>query len=175
MKTIRVLLALALLVPTVLLSACGYSLEGRGSFLPPHILKIGVPTFRNLTTTPGLEEIITGEIYSEFLTRGDFRLSAETSGVDAVLSGEITSYRYIPRAIDEEGMATSYLIYITANIIFRDLQQDKVIWKQDGFRFQSEYQLSEEGADFVSQESASVQRAAEDFAKSVVSTILTGF
>lgn len=175
MKTMRVLLALALLAPTVLLSACGYALEGRGSFLPSHILRIGVPTFKNLTTTPGLEEIITSEIYSEFLTRGDFQLSPNISGVDAVLSGEITSYRYIPRAVDEQGMATSYLIYITANIAFRDLVEEKMIWQQNNFRFQSEYQLSEEGSDFVSQESASVQRAAEDFAKSVVSTILTGF
>jgi outer membrane lipopolysaccharide assembly protein LptE/RlpB len=167
--------ALALLLPIIILSGCGYALEGRGSFLPSYILRIGVPTFKNLTTTPGLEETITAEIYSEFLSRGDFQLSAETTGVDAVLTGEITSYRYFPKAVDDQGMATSYLIYITADISFRDLVQDKVIWEQKGYRFQSEYQLSQEGADFVSQEAESIQRAAEDFARSVVSTILTGF
>jgi hypothetical protein len=175
MKTARIYLLLTLLLPAMVLCGCGYALEGRGSFLPSHILRIGVPTFKNLTTTPGLEETITAEIYSEFISRGDFQLSAETTGVDALLTGEITSYRYMPRAVDEQGMATSYIIYITADISFRDLVDDKVIWEQKGYRFQSEYQLSAEGADFVSQEAESIQRAAEDFARSVVSTILTGF
>ena len=155
--------------------SCGYTLEGRGSFLPDHILHIGIPTFRNLTTQPGLAEVITSEIYSQFVTRGDFRLSGATSGVDAVLLGEITAYNYIPRAIDEEGMATSYLIQITANISFRDLVEDRVLWEQRGYVFQSEYQLSREESDFVSQESYTVRLAAEDFASSVVGTSLTGY
>ena len=168
-------LAVVLLLPLVLVPSCGYALEGRGSFLPPHIIRIGVPTFKNLTTQPGLEEVITAEIYSEFLGRGNFKLSADSTGVDAVLEGEIASYNYIPRAIDAEGIATSYLILITANITFTDLIEDKVLWEQRNFHFQSEYQLSQEGADLVTQEAESIKRAAEDFAKSVVSTILTGF
>ena len=169
---------LSYLVLAMVLTAsvsCGYALEGRGSFLPDHILHIGIPTFRNLTTQPGLAEVITSEIYSQFVTRGDFNLSGATSGVDAVLEGEITAYNYIPRAIDEEGMATSYMIQITANISFRDLVENTVLWEQRGYVFQSEYQLSRDESDFVTQESYAVRLAAEDFASSVVGTILTGF
>ena len=175
MSAIKKLLVLALLPTLALAAACGYALEGRGSFLPPHITRIGVPAFKNLTTSPGLEDIITAEIHSEFLSRGNFTISPNSTGVDALLEGEITSYRTVPRAVDEEGVATSYLILITADIRFKDLVEDKVLWQDRAFRFQSEYQLSEEGADFVSQESQSIELAAEDFAKSVVSTILTGF
>jgi len=175
MSVVKRISALALLLAVALASACGYALEGRGSFLPRHIARIGVPSFKNLTTTPGLEEVITSEIYSEFLSRGNFSLSADTTGVDALLEGEIVSYTYLPRAIDEQGMATSYLILITANITFTDLVEDKVLWEQKNYRFQSEYQLSQEGGEFVTQEAESVHRAAADFAKSVVSTILTGF
>ena len=175
MSAQRKLLVLALLSSLAVAASCGYALEGRGSFLSPHITRIGVPAFKNLTTSPGLEDVITAEIYSEFLSRGNFSISPNTTGVDALLEGEITSYRTVPRAVDEEGVATSYLVLITASITFRDLVEDKVLWQDRAYRFQSEYQLSEEGADFVSQESESIEQAAEDFAKSVVSTILTGF
>ena len=168
-------MALTLAGALAFLWSCGYALEGRGSFLPPHILRIGIPSFKNVTTKAGLEEIITAEIYSEFLTRGDYQLSADSTGVDAVLTGEITSFSYIPRAVDEEGMATSYFIVISADIRFRDLKEDRVIWEQESYRFQSEYQMSRDTDDLVSQETDAVQRAAKDFAKRVVSTILTGF
>ena len=36
-------------------TACGYSLAGRGSFLPAYIKTIGVPTFTNHTTVFNLE------------------------------------------------------------------------------------------------------------------------
>lgn len=164
-----------LVAGAVLYSSCGYALEGRGSFLPDHIMRIGIPTFKNLTTQPGLEELVTAEIYSEFLSRGSFRLSGDTTGVDAVMIGEITSYDLVPRALDEEGVASSYLVVFRANITFRDLVEDKILWEQKNYYFQSEYQLSRAEADFVTQESDSIREAAQDFARSVVSTILTGF
>lgn len=168
-------MACALVFLPAFIWSCGYNLEGRGSFLPGHIARIGIPSFKNLTTKIGLEEVITTEIYSEFLTRGDYQLSGNATGVDAVLLGEITSYNYIPRAIDEQGMATSYMIVITADIVFRDIKENKVLWEQKAYRFQSEYQLSREGEEFIQQEADAIKRASEDFAKSLVSTILTGF
>jgi hypothetical protein len=42
-----VLTAAALATSIVLLPGCGYSLAGRGSFLPDYIKVIGVPTFAN--------------------------------------------------------------------------------------------------------------------------------
>lgn len=168
-------LAAALLGAAVLAGACGYALEGRGSFLPPHIRNVGIPTFENLSSTPGIAEIITAEIHSEFISRGNFSINNTSAGVDAVLEGTIRNYSYIPRALDEDGIATSFLISITADITFRDLVENKVIWEQKGYRFYSEYQLSDAGGDFINQESESVRRAAEDFAKRIVGTILTGF
>jgi hypothetical protein len=155
--------------------SCGYTLEGRGSLLPPHILRVGIPTLDNNTTMPSLGEIVTSEIYSEFLSRGNFRLISSDAGVDALLEGEIVSYSLVPRAIDEEGVATSFLVSITANVTFRDMVKDVILWEQENYRFQREYQLSDIGGDFVTQELESVRLAAKDFANSLVASILTGF
>ena len=153
----------------------GYSLEGRGSVLPAHILRVGIPTLENNTNQGGLGEIVTREIYSEFLARGNFQVLSTATGVDALLEGTITSYGLVPRALDEEGVATSFLVIFSADVSFRDLVDDTVLWEQKNYRFSREYQLSDVGGDFVSQELDSIRLAAKDFAGSLVATILTGF
>lgn len=174
----RQMLICTLLLSVILLSVaggCGYTLEGRGSLLPPHILRVGIPTLDNRTTIPGLGETITSAIYSEFVSRGSFQVSGSDIGVDAVLEGEITQYNLVPRAIDEEGVATQFLVTVVADISFRDLIEDRIIWQQRNYRFQSEYQLSDVSADFVNQEAQSIELVAADFATGLVSAILTGF
>lgn len=175
MKNVRLLAACAALLVPLLSAGCGYALEGRGSVLPPHILRVGIPSLTNSTSLPGLGELITSEIYSQFVSRGNFQVLNTVSGVDAVLEGEVLTYMLVPRAIDEEGVATSFLVVFTAKVAFRDLVEDKVLWEQDNYRFQAEYQLSEVGTDFVTQELESVRFAARDFANSLVASILTGF
>lgn len=172
------MLIIATLLSAILITVsagCGYTLEGRGSLLPAHILRVGIPTMENRTTIPGIAETITSAIFSEFVGRGSFQVSNSDIGVDAVLTGEITQYSLIPRAIDEQGVATQFLITVVANVSFRDLIEDRIIWQQKNYRFQSEYQLSDVSADFVNQEAESIQLVAADFAANLVSAILTGF
>src|SRR5690348_3688326 len=57
-----VVLAAALSVP-----GCGYSLAGRGSFLPAYVKTIGVPMFTNRTTVFNLETLLTEKVRSEFI------------------------------------------------------------------------------------------------------------
>lgn len=173
MRTLSVCAILAVLLVSI--GCGGYSLEGRGSVLPPHILRVGIPTLENKTTQAGLGEIVTREIYSEFLARGNFQVLSTSSGVDALLEGTITTYSLVPRALDEEGVATSFLVVFSADVSFRDLVDDTVLWEQKNYRFSREYQLSEVGGDFVTQELDSIRLAAKDFAGTLVATILTGF
>ena len=54
----------------VSLSSCGYSLAGRGSFLPDYINTIGVPTFANQTSVFDVEQLLTQRVRAEFIGRG---------------------------------------------------------------------------------------------------------
>ena len=80
----------------VVASSCGYALAGRGSFLPAYIQKIGVPTFVNRTTVFNLETILTQKVRSEFIGRGKYQILPENTGVDALLTGEVTSVTLTP-------------------------------------------------------------------------------
>ena len=55
MKTRLAILLAALLAAT----ACGYSLAGRGSFLPAYVKTIGVPMFGNRTNVFNIETMVT--------------------------------------------------------------------------------------------------------------------
>lgn len=168
-------LACAALV-VVLLSGCvGYKLEGTSSLLPPHIYRIGVPPFENTTPVPALGEMLTRDIYSEFINRGRYEVTNSDVGVDAVLTGTVLSYNLIPRAVDEQGVASSYDVIVVASLEFRDLVDDRIIWQQKSYQFKSEYQFADPTADLVTLEMESIQLASADFARKVVDAILTGF
>jgi len=165
-----------LLFVSMLLTSCaGYNLEGTSSLLPPHIYRIGIPTFVNNTTVAGLGETLTSDIYSEFINRGRYEVTSSNLGVDATLEGTVLSYQLVPRALDEQGIAESYEVVIAAKLVFRDLVEEQVLWQQDYYSLRSEYQFSDPTADLVTLETESIQLASEEFARKVVAAILTGF
>jgi hypothetical protein len=169
-------LILLLLLSLTLLAGClGYNLEGRGSNLPEYIKVVGIPTLENKTADHTLSQIVTEAIITEFVKRGDFELSSSVTGVDAVLTGEMTTYRLSPMAINENGEPTSILVIIGANLQFKDVQQDVIIWEQTNYQFSQNYQLSELGADFINMESEAIREASKAFASKLVNSILTGF
>ena len=75
-------------------AGCGYSLAGRGSFLPAYIKTIGVPTFTNRTTVFNLETMLTQKVRAEFIGRGKYQILPEATGVDALLTGEVTARQH---------------------------------------------------------------------------------
>ena len=62
MLTRRELLAL---VPAMGAAGCGYTLAGRGSFLPAYIQTIGIPAFGNVTPYATVERSARGIFFGE--------------------------------------------------------------------------------------------------------------
>jgi hypothetical protein len=110
----------------VLGTGCGYSLAGRGSFLPPYIRTIGIPMFGNRTSVFNLETLLTQKVRSEFIGRGKYQILPENTGVDAVLNGEVTAVAIIPASFGTSQLASRYTITMTARIELRDLRENKV-------------------------------------------------
>ena len=58
-------------------SGCGYSLAGRGSFLPDYIRVVGIPQLVNNSTFFQVEQILTEKIRTEFIGRGRYTVLPE--------------------------------------------------------------------------------------------------
>ena len=164
------------LLVLVALSGCGYGLVGKGNSLPPTIHTIQVPAFVNKTTRVNLEQLVTQAVGNEFVSRGRMRLVSNPKDADAILRGSIDSFGINPIAFNVQGRATQYQISITANIELLDHKNDdKVLWKNDQYRFTENYQVDVQSADAFDQETRAIQEIAGRFAESLVSNLLEGF
>jgi hypothetical protein len=175
----RRLLALAVLVAAAG-SGCGYSLAGRGSFLPAYITRIGVPTFINRTPVFNLETQITQKVRSELLGRGQYQVVAEPAGVDAVLEGEVTAVRPEVASVTAQNLASRYSVTMTARVVLRDLREDKVLWENQSMVFRQEYEAQSgssvlDPAAFFAQDVNALERLTTEFARALVSAILEAF
>ncbi len=162
------------------LPACGYSLAGRGSFLPASIKVIGVPMFVNNTPIFEVEKRITERVRSEFIGRGKYKVESTANAVDAVLLGEISTITVTPAAFTEERQASRYVITVTSKIEFRDVKADKVLWTNPYLQFREDYELSNtenvtDPAAFLGQDVNALDRLATELARSIVSAILEAF
>jgi len=166
----------ALLAPLAMLSACGYALVGRSNSLDPKIHTVEVPAFVNRTTRVGLEQLVTQSVADEVVARGRLKLVSNPNSADAILRGSIDSFGIFPIAFNPQGRATQYQISITAKIELVDHRnEDKVLWKNDQYRFAENYQVNLESTDAFDQETRAIAEIAQRFAETLVTNLLEGF
>jgi hypothetical protein len=172
-RAVRVLFVLPFLLA---LPGCGYSLVGTGSFLPEYIRVVSIPTFVNNTPRFEVEVRITDAVTREFVSRGNFSVVAEQQGADAELTGTITEFVVTPIGLGaEQQQATNYLVQIRAQVNFRDLVQNRILFSNNAFLFRQQFELEENPNEFFDVSNVAVDLIATEFARSVVSSILKGF
>jgi hypothetical protein len=171
--------ASVVLVLAVLLSGCGYSLEGRGITTDPSIKRIGVPLFKDNTGKYDLDSLVTEAVVSELLKRGRFTVVKEASGVDAVVDGEILAFDVVPINFTDSGQATEatrYAITLSANVTYRKVGQQEPIWANERYSLRDEYDLDDSASqNFFDREQQSMERLAESFARGLVAAMLEAF
>jgi hypothetical protein len=163
------------------LSSCGYALAGRGAFLPSYIQRIGIPTFVNRTTVFNLETLLSEKVRAEFIGRGKYQILPESTGVDALLTGEVTSVSLTPASFTENQLASRYALTMTARIELRDMKENKVLWENPSVMFRQEYEATGgqgvvgDPAAFFQQDTNTLERMSTEFARTIVSAILEAF
>lgn len=172
-RTLFTLFCLAALIFTV--AACGYSLKGKGSFLPENIRIIAIQEFPNQTPKFDLEKTLALKLRDELSSRGDFTITDNPAEADAYMSGVILQYKTSPKSLDADGRATSYSIRITLEVKFTDVRANKVLFEDKNYTVTEEYQLTNLDQDFLDQEEFAIEEATKRLAESLISSILEGF
>ena len=180
----RMLAGAALAASLLMLSGCGYSLAGRGSFLPDYIRIIGIPTFANRTSLFNLETQMTEKVRAEFIGRGKYRIVPDTEGVDALLVGVVTGINIRPVSFTNQQLASRYTITMTARVELRDQRENKVLWENPALVFSQEYEAAQntqagqaavDPTAFFGQDQNALDRMTTEFSRSIVSAILEAF
>ena len=165
-----------LLLVLALFSGCGYALVGHSNVLDPSIHTIQVPPFVNKTTRVQIEQFVTQAVGEEFVTRGRLKLVGDPGAADVIMRGSMDSFGIFPVAFNTQGRATQYQVTITARIELLDHRRDdKVIWKNDQYRFSENYQIDVSSADSFDQETLAIRQISQRFAQTLVTNLLEGF
>src|SRR5688500_568273 len=163
------------------MTACGYALAGRGSFLPAYMRVLGIPMFGNATPFQTVEQLFTQKVRLEFQSRRRYTVVPTTEGADGIVRGEITSISTQPVSITAAQVASRYRVTVVVKIAFEDVKAQKVLWENSSLSFSDEYELANpttSGGDvsaFIGNERVAMDRMSEDFARSIVSAILEAF
>ena len=171
---------LPLLFAAVVLSGCGYSLAGRGSFLPEYIRTIGVPQFTNGTTIADVDRVVSEKVRNELAGRGKYRIQPRDTGVDAVLTGEISSITVTAVSFNQQQQASRYVLTLSARVEFRDVKAGKVLWANPAMAFREEFEpttgtVITDASAYFGQDRDALDRIANEFARAVVSALLEAF
>ena len=161
-----------------LASGCGYALQGRGITTDPSIRRIGVPLFKDRTGKIGLDQRVTQAVMEELLKRGRFTVVRDTTGVDAVVEGEIVAYNALPVNYSSDTgttQATRYSISIVASVVYRKVGQKDPLWANDAFSQRDEYDMGQDPSSYFDREEQSIERLSAGFARSLVAAMLEAF
>lgn len=161
------------------LGSCGYTLAGRGGSLPAHIKRIGVPMFQNESTTADIDRVVTEAVRRE-LTSKAYTVVADTTGVDAVLTGTIRPILVDVPAFTDQRQVSVYRITISVAADFKDLKESKTLCCTGDIRATEQYDargstiINDPSAQFA-QDASARERIAKVFAQSLVTRILDTF
>jgi hypothetical protein len=167
-----IFLAILLLM---MFEVCGYKRAGKGLSLPPEIKILAIPVFQNSSLKYRVEQRFTKAVIDEILRRArGIHVTTITDGADAVLNGDIRSFRAPGSILDQQGRTRLWNVRIIVSVTLRDNHTRKILFQNSRLSFEGEYELSDDPESFFNEENPAVERIAKDFAQSIISTILEG-
>ena len=174
--------ALSALVALTIASGCGYSLAGRGNFLPDYIKTIAIPDFVNQSPAANIDIVVTKAVREEFQSRGGrYRIVVEDTNADASLIGSIMSVTLAPSSFSAQGQASQYRVTVVAKVEFVDRHENnKALWSNPALQFSELYDVttsltSNDVNAFFGQNVNAMDRLAKSFARTVITSILENF
>src|SRR5262249_3038956 len=142
------------------------------------IKRIGVPLFKDRTGKAGLDQKLTTKVIGELLKRGRFDVVQESTGVDAIVEGEILSYQTAPIGVSTEGgpaQASRFAVTVTAKVTYSKVGAKEPIWASDNFMVREEAEIESDPSTFFDREEQTWDRLGEGFARSLVAAMLEAF
>ena len=177
----RAAACLPVLFASLFVASCGYSLAGRGNFLPDYIKVIAIPDFVNQSSAANVDVAVTKAVREEFQGRSSrYRIVVEEAGADASVVGTILDVKPVPSSFTAQGQASKYTVIVVAKIEFVDRHENKTLWSNPALQFREDYDVttaltSNDVNAFFGQNVNAMDRLAKSFARTIITSILENF
>jgi hypothetical protein len=160
------------------LPGCGYRVRSAVGRLPGGAESIGIPTFRNLTGEPEIEQILTRALLREFSARTRGRVDSSNVGADLVLLGEVKDVSAVPVTFGAQNsgeLTSSSTFQVTVRIGVKLVRQrdSAVVWENENFVFRERSLLNSDVRNFFAEENPAFERLARNFAATLAGTVFS--
>lgn len=121
------------------LSACGYTLRGSGSVLPPDVKRVYIPMAENNSTELGLANVVTEAMREEFDSYGTVTVVEKQSEADAILRLQITDVKRTTqsvRASSNTALQMDTTMYLAAEL---RRTTGPILWREANIRVTKGY------------------------------------
>lgn len=163
----------AVLILASLAGGCGYAI-GLGGNLPNHIKTVAVPIFVNSTQQPAIESVITAAVVNAFVTSGRLKV-VPVNQADSILEGNIVGYALDSIAYNPQINITEYRLRVRVNILFRDVKQNAMLWKQDGLEQWADFRVQGQVSETIAREDVAARQAAVEIGRRIVASAVDRF
>ena len=151
------------LIPIVL-AGCGYTTSTVRS---AGISSIYVPMFKNKTYEHNVHVTVTDAVINELILDGNLRLLKHEEA-DTILEGKVIRYKTEPLGYDKNNDVEQYRMVVTAEVVFKNLKKDEIIWTQT-IEGSIAYYTS---GRLAMSEKAAADEAIENLARNIVSEVV---
>ena len=173
---LKITLKVILILAAMLLPGCGYRVRGAVGQLPGGAESISIPTFRNLTGEPEIEQILTRALLREFAARTRGRVDSGGVDADLVLVGEVKDVFAVPVifGLQDSGertfsSASQVTVRIGAKLVRR--HDSAVVWENDDLVFRERHLLNADVRDFFAGDNPAFERLARNFASALAGVV----
>lgn len=169
---------IVVIIAALLFPGCGYRVRSAVGRLPGGAESIGIPTFKNLTGEPEIEQTLTRALLREFSARTHGRVNSSESDADLVLFGEVKEVRAVPVTFGAQNSgeltfssAFQITVHIGARLVRRS--DSSVVWENDNFVFRERYLLDSDVRNFFAGDNPAFERLARDFAAGLAGVVFS--
>jgi outer membrane lipopolysaccharide assembly protein LptE/RlpB len=168
----RLAAAIALVIA---LSGCGYRVAGTTNLLPAEVHTIAVVPWANISMQYKLSDYLAESVSRELITRTRYKVIADPSRADAVLSGSVVNLISTAAVADPlTGRSTGAQLIVQVQVRLVD-KSGKVLFERPNVEFRDRYEISVDPRQYFDENGAALSRLSRDVARTVVSAVLENF
>jgi hypothetical protein len=134
-----------------------------------------VAPIENRTPTYEVEQILTGALVREFVQRSDYEVVNDPGDADWELGGAVLRVRVSPVAYGQASFGSTFLVTLRASIYLQDRSSGEFLYQNNGYIFREQYVINVDLENFFTELNPALRRISDDFASSVVTSIMEAF
>jgi outer membrane lipopolysaccharide assembly protein LptE/RlpB len=171
-KSVKII---ALFLLFTLFIGCGYAFAPQGEYVDKRIQKIYVEPFGNKTPQAEIENFVRTAFINNLIQYSRFKVVGSAAQADATIKGTVRHYNAETLSYRANKLAAEERISATLEVVFRDKENDKVLWSSSGIRGTVEYDLEDNINLIPIARKNALIKLANDTAEKAVNLMLAGF